>query len=97
MATVSVADDILRDCARALRPVAEYQLEPALDRRLRDLGERKEFLSPEEHAELIDLVAFFRRRLIEKPGARVALRRLNEIAPEVVSGPLLIMAAPTPP
>ena len=39
MATVSVADDILRDCARGPRPVADYQLEPALDRRLRDLGE----------------------------------------------------------
>ena len=24
-----------------LRPVADYQLEPALDRRLRNLGERK--------------------------------------------------------
>ena len=87
MATVSVADDILRDCARALRPVADYQLEPALDRRLRDLGERKEFFSPEEHAELIDLVAFSRRWLIEKLGARLALRRLNKIAPEVVAGP----------
>src|SRR5271157_2529320 len=98
MGTVSVADDNLWDCARALRPVADYQLEPALDdRRLRDLGERKEFLSPEEHAELIDLVAFSQRRSIEKLGARLALRRLNEIAPEVVSGPLLIMAAPTPP
>jgi len=87
MATVSVADDILRECVRAMRPVADYQLEPALDRRLRDLGERKEFLSPEEHAELIDLVAFSRKRSIEKLGARLALRRLNEIAPEVVAGP----------
>ncbi len=86
MATVSVADDNLRDCARALRPVADYQLEPALDRRLRDLGERKEFLSPEEHAELSDLAAFSRRRSIEKLGARLALRRLIEIAPEVVAG-----------
>ncbi len=86
MATVSVADDILRDCARALRPVAEYQLEPALDRRLHDLGERKEFLSPEEHAELIDLVAFSRKRSIEKLGACLALQRLHEIAPEVVAG-----------
>jgi hypothetical protein len=74
MGTVSVADDNLWDCARALRPVADYQLEPALDdRRLRDLGERKEFLSPEEHAELIDLVAFSRKRSIEKLGARLAL------------------------
>jgi len=87
MATVSVADDILRDCARALRPVAEYQLEPALDHRLRDLGERKEFLSSAEHAELIDLVAFSRKRSIERLSARLALQRLNEIAPELVSGP----------
>ncbi len=86
MATVNVADDILRDCARALRPVADYQLEPALDRRLRDLGERKEFLTVEEHAELIDLVAFSRKRSIEMLGARLALQRLNEIAPQVVSG-----------
>ena len=87
MASVSAADDILRDCARALRPVADHQLEPALDRRLRDLSERKEFRSPEEYAELIDLVAFSRKRSIEKLGARLAPRRLNEIAPEVVSGP----------
>jgi len=87
MSNVSVDDEILRDCARALRPVADYQLEPTLDRRLRDLGERKEFLSPEEHAELIDLVAFSRRRSIEKLGAVLTLRRLNEIAPEVVAGP----------
>ena len=87
MSTVSVDDEILRDFARALRPVAEYVLEPALDRRLRDLGERKEFLSAEEHAELHDLVAFTRRRSIEKLEARLALQRLFEIAPELVPGP----------
>lgn len=73
MATVSVGDGILRDCARAPRLVADFQLEPALDRSLRDLDERKEFLSPEEHAELIDHVAFSRRRTIERLGARLAL------------------------
>ena len=62
MPTVVLAEDILRDCIHALRPVADYELEPALDRRLNDLGERKEFLTQEEHAELLDLVAFVRRR-----------------------------------
>ena len=60
MPTVVLAEDILRDCIHALRPVADYELEPALDRRLNDLGERKEFLTQEEHAELLDLVAFGR-------------------------------------
>jgi len=85
MASVTVTDEILRDCVRALRPVADYELEPALDRRMRDLGERKEFLSPDEHAELLDLVSFTRRRSIEKLAAHVALRRLGEMAPEAVA------------
>jgi len=49
MASVTVTDEIVRDCVRALRPVADSELEPALDRRMQDLGERKEFLSPDEH------------------------------------------------
>ena len=87
MSTVTVDDEILRDCARALRAVADYELEPALDRRLCSLGERKEFLSPEEHLELLDLVAFTRRRSIEKLEARLALQRLREIAPDLVTTP----------
>ena len=86
MPTLTVADDVLRDCARALRPVAEYELEPALDRRMRDLGERKEFLTLKEHAELLDLVAFVRHRSLEKLEAQLVLQRLREIAPEVVAG-----------
>ena len=49
-----------RDCTRlhsCLPPVADYELEPALDRRLSDLGERKEFLNPDEHAERVSLKA----------------------------------------
>ncbi len=74
------------ECARVLRPLADYELEPALDRRMQDLGDRKEFLSPDEQAELLDLVSFARWRSIEKLAASVALRRLRETAPEVVSG-----------
>ena len=87
MPTVTVAEDVLRDCIRALRPVADYELEPALDRRLSDLGERKEFLTPVEHAELLDLVAFARHRSLEKLEAQLALRRLQEVAPDVVVAP----------
>ena len=81
MPTVLLADDIVRDCIHALRPVADYELEPALDRRMSDLGERKEFLSADEHAELLDLVAFARRRSIEKLKAQLALNRLLEVTP----------------
>jgi hypothetical protein len=55
---------------------------PALDQRLRDLGERKEFLSPEEHAELLALVAFTQQRTLEKLEAELALRRLQAVVPD---------------
>ncbi len=84
MPTVALAEDIVRDCIDALRPVAEYELEPALDRRLSDLGERKEFLTPDEHAELLDLVAFARHRSIEKLRAQLALHRLEKVAPKMI-------------
>ena len=47
----------LRTCERVLRRMADYRLDPALDLRLRDLGERKEWLSQAEHDELLALVA----------------------------------------
>lgn len=84
---VAVTEDVLAECARALQPVASYTLEPALERKLLDLGERKEFLTPAEHAELLDLTAFARRRSIETLGAKLALKRLLENAPGIVSGP----------
>ncbi len=87
MPTVVLAEDILRDCIHALRPVADYELEPALDRRLTDLGERKEFLTHEEHAELLDLVAFARRRSVEKLKAQLALHRLEEAATDLTDAP----------
>lgn len=81
MQTVVLAEEILRNCIDALRPVADYELEPAIDRRLSDLGERKEFLTPDEHAELLDLVAFARHRSVEKLKAQLALQQLGGIAP----------------
>ena len=70
----------------ALRRLADYSLEPSLDRRMQSLGERKEFLSKEEHAELMALVTFAERRTLEKLQAEVALQRLHELLPELVNG-----------
>ena len=68
----------------ALRRVAEYELDDAVNRRIRQLGERKEFLGQGEHAELMSLVKFSERRTQEKLDAQLALNRLAEILPELV-------------
>jgi hypothetical protein len=67
----------LRTCERVLRRVADYRLDPALDQRLRDLGERKEWLSKAEHDELLALVAFTQQRTLEKLDAEAALQELQ--------------------
>ena len=67
--------------------MAEYELEPPLQRRLDDLGERKEFLGPEEHAELMALVDFARKRTLDALEARLALQRLGEVDPDAVAVP----------
>lgn len=86
MTTLSTAQPDLRSaleaCRSALRRVAMDTMPPALDQRLRDLGERKEFLSPEEHAELLALVAFTQQRTLEKLEAELALRRLQAVVPD---------------
>ncbi len=69
----------------ALRRLAEYELEPSIDRRIQRLGEQKEFLGKEEHAELMALVTFAERRTIEKLEAEVALKRLRELIPDLVN------------
>lgn len=50
------------------------------------LGERKEFLGKGEHDEFLALVAFAQRRSIEKLDAQVALKRLNELLPDMAAG-----------
>ncbi len=86
--SISISDPklhtALRSCWRALRRLADYQLDPSLDQRLQELGERKEFLSAEEHAELMALINFTQKRSIEKLEAEVALERLREFFPDVV-------------
>ncbi len=68
-----------RTCERALRRVADYRLDPALDQRLRDLGERKEWLSRAEHDELLALVTFTQQRALEKLEAEAALQELQSV------------------
>lgn len=77
----------LQSCERALRRVADYRLDPALDQRLRDLGERKEWLSEAEHEELLALVAFTQQRTLEKLEAEAALQDLQSACAELAQTP----------
>jgi hypothetical protein len=72
----------VRNSANALRRVAEYRLPLALDQQMLELSERKEHLSPEEHARLLALVDFSQERTIEKLNAELALRQLSELFPD---------------
>jgi hypothetical protein len=51
---------------------------------MRQLGERKEFLSEAEHAELMSLVDFTQRRTREKLDAQRALDQLGTVLPGLV-------------
>jgi hypothetical protein len=73
-----------QSCERALRRVADYRLDPALDQRLRDLGERKDLLSGAEHGELLALLAFTQQRTLEKLDAEAALQDLHNACAELV-------------
>jgi hypothetical protein len=91
LATASIPDpkfqSALEASHRALRRVAAYELDPALDQRLRELGERKEFLSSTEHDELMSLVAFTQQRTIDKLEAQVALERIEAACPDLAAVP----------
>ena len=69
--------------AATLRRLADYKLPAELDRRLHDLGERKETLTPDERAEYQAWIAFTEERSIEIMGAEVALQRLAAVLPEL--------------
>lgn len=72
----------LRRSVDALARMADYTLPAALDRRLLELGERKEFLGEAEHEELMALVAFTHDRTIEKLQAQIVLRELKRLLPD---------------
>lgn len=71
----------LRHGVDALQRVANYNLPKALDRRLQELGENKEYLGTAEHEELLALVTFTHERTIEKLQAELALRELQILLP----------------
>lgn len=91
MTTVSIVDpqfqSAIQACAVALHRLADYELDPPLQRRLHELGERKELLTIAEHEELLALVDFVHKRTIEKLEAQVALSRLRTVIPGVVPDP----------
>lgn len=70
--------------AAALRRTAGYALPPELDRRLLDLGERKEALTAAERAELLAWVTFTQQRSADRLGAEIALQRLTAVFPGAV-------------
>lgn len=67
-----------------LRRLAAYELEPGIDRRMLDLGERKDSLDEDEREELAALVEFWRKRNLEKAEACEILEKLGEAVPELV-------------
>ena len=88
MAATSSADarvqTALQHGVRALERVAHYSLPVALDRRMQELGERKEYLGAAEHEELLALVTFTQERTLEKLQAELALRELQTLLPDEV-------------
>ena len=77
-------ESALARSVKALRRLAGYEIEPGIQVRMRDLGERKEFLSEAEHAELISLVEFTEHRTMERLEAEAALRQLREFVPQLM-------------
>ena len=77
-------EDALGLCVGSLQRIAQYELDEPVQRRMQRLGERKEFLDEEEHAELVLLVEFSERRNRERLDARLALNRLGAVLPDLV-------------
>jgi hypothetical protein len=78
--------DALTASVAALRRVSKYALDPALDQRILELAERKEYLTPAERSELLAWVSFTQQRTLEKLEAERALRSLVSICPELGDG-----------
>jgi hypothetical protein len=73
----------LQACISALRLLADSELPPPLEQRLRDLSENKEFLREAEREEFTALVDFWRKRAVEKLEAQAVLQRLRAKFPEL--------------
>ena len=77
--------EALASSVAALRKSAGYTLPPELDRRVLELGERKESLTADERAELMAWVAFTQQRSVDRLEAQVALNRLATAFPELAN------------
>ncbi len=75
----------IETCAAALRPLAEFQLEPEIDAHMLQLGERKDLFSSWESKQLHALLAFTQLRTIEKLEAQAALKQWHDAFPELAS------------
>jgi hypothetical protein len=82
-ATDSARNDALQATAQALQRAAGFILPPELDRRILELGERKDCLTNDERGELLAWVAFTQQRSIDIAEARIVLRRLAAAFPEL--------------
>ncbi|MDH3603634.1 MAG: hypothetical protein OEU26_28825 [Candidatus Tectomicrobia bacterium] len=89
MATLLIEDpqfqSAIEACVLSLKRIAEYELDPMLSRRMHELGERKEYLSQEEHGELMSLVDFSQKRTVEKLEAQSAPARLRAALPSLLA------------
>jgi hypothetical protein len=75
---------VLEEAVNVLRSVAEFRLEPDTEERMRALGEKKDDCSLVEREEHRQLADFWRRRALQKLQALNVLKRLRQVAPELV-------------
>ena len=89
-ATTDVAPQLrkaLEGSLAALRRLADSELPAPVAQRMHQLGERKEALADAELEEYLALVSFWKSRTLEKAEAAVALQRLREAVPDLVTTP----------
>ena len=74
----------LQPAVEVLRRMARYKMEPLLARRMRYLGENKEFITKKEHDELLQLVEIWQKRTLDKLQAEAALQNLRQFCPKLL-------------
>jgi len=87
MSTLSLDRNLysaLEEAVGVLRNVAEYRLEEEVEQRMQELAERKDSCSSAEREEHRQFADFWRRRTLQKLQAMNVLKRLHEVAPQLV-------------
>ena len=87
-ATTDVAPQLrkaLEGSLAALRRLADSELPAPVAQRMHQLSERKEALADAELEEYLALISFWKSRTLEKAEAAVALQRLREAVPDLVT------------